>query len=177
MQSGVCGWPAFIYMWESPSLSPPSTTDEAWYWLKCVLGSGCLFIGTSLNEPHTSVTALRTCVSIYLSICLWTDHLPEILNLRNLQICMCTCALQIQIWFWKWLWSSHDLPQWQSFVMCMHSWGWCESIVVSFPSVASFIPTCICFHYWIYWVRERDCIWSAVKWTFTNNGVHNVLRQ
>ena len=58
-------------------------------------------IGASLSEAQTSVTALRTRVSIYLSICLsvclWTGHLPEILNLRIYKICMCTCALQIQI--------------------------------------------------------------------------------
>ena len=39
----------------------------------------CLLIGASLSEPHTSVTALRTCVYIYQTICLsmlvWTDHL------------------------------------------------------------------------------------------------------
>ena len=33
-------------------------------------------IGASLSEPHTSVTALHMCVSIYLAIYLWTDHLP-----------------------------------------------------------------------------------------------------
>ena len=31
-----------------------------------------VLIGTSLSEPHTSVTALSTCVRIYV----WTDHLP-----------------------------------------------------------------------------------------------------
>ena len=31
----------------------------------------CAVIGVSLSEPHTSVTASHTCVSIYL----WTDHL------------------------------------------------------------------------------------------------------
>ena len=39
-----------------------------------------VFIGASLSEPHTSVTGLRTRVSIYLAIWLsgylWTDHLP-----------------------------------------------------------------------------------------------------
>ena len=49
-----------------------------------------LLIGTSLNEPHTSVTALRTRVSIRLSDYLWTDHLPEILNLRIYEISKCT---------------------------------------------------------------------------------------
>ena len=39
-------------------------------------------IGASLSEPHTSVTALRTRVSVYPSIYPWTDHLPEILNKR-----------------------------------------------------------------------------------------------
>ena len=39
-------------------------------------------IGASLSESHTSVTALRTRVSIYTYVYLWTDHLPEILNLR-----------------------------------------------------------------------------------------------
>ena len=40
-----------------------------------------MVIGASLSEPHTSVTALRTCV------CIWpaTDHLPEILN-QHIQI-------------------------------------------------------------------------------------------
>ena len=33
-------------------------------------------IGASLSKPHTSVTALRTCVCIYLSMLVWTDHLP-----------------------------------------------------------------------------------------------------
>ena len=28
-------------------------------------------VGTSLSEPHTSVTALRTCVYVCLSVCLW----------------------------------------------------------------------------------------------------------
>ena len=52
------------------------------------------FIGASLSEPHTSVTALRTvCVSGYV----WTDHLLEILNLQIYENCTCTCTLQIQI--------------------------------------------------------------------------------
>ena len=44
----------------------------------------CLFsvheyiFGASLSELHTSVTALHTCVCIYV----WTNHLPEILNER-----------------------------------------------------------------------------------------------
>ena len=33
-----------------------------------------VFIGASLSEPHTSVTAL--CMRVYA----WTDHLPQILN-------------------------------------------------------------------------------------------------
>ena len=37
-----------------------------------------LVIGASLSEPHTSVTALRMHVYVYL----WTDHLLEILNKR-----------------------------------------------------------------------------------------------
>ena len=49
-----------------------------------------MIIGASLREPNTSVTALRTCVSIRLSDYLWTDHLPEIINLRIYEISKCT---------------------------------------------------------------------------------------
>ena len=35
-----------------------------------------IVIGASLSEPYTSVTALRTRVSIRLSGRLWTDHIP-----------------------------------------------------------------------------------------------------
>ena len=40
-----------------------------------------LLIGASLSEPHTSVTALRTCVCMYvcMSVC---GHIPKILNKR-----------------------------------------------------------------------------------------------
>ena len=37
-----------------------------------------LLVGASLSEPHTSVTALHTCVCVcLLAVCLlaWTDHL------------------------------------------------------------------------------------------------------
>ena len=37
-------------------------------------------IGASLSEPHTSMTALQTCVCICTCMFVWTDHLPEILN-------------------------------------------------------------------------------------------------
>ena len=33
-------------------------------------------IGASLSEPHTSVTALRTRVSMLVALFVWTDHLP-----------------------------------------------------------------------------------------------------
>ena len=33
-------------------------------------------IGVSLSEPHTSVTALRTCVCMLACLLAWTDHLP-----------------------------------------------------------------------------------------------------
>ena len=39
-------------------------------------------IGASLSEPHTSVTALRTCVYMFVCLLTWTDHLPKILNER-----------------------------------------------------------------------------------------------
>ena len=35
-------------------------------------------IGVSLREPHTSVTLLRTYVSMLACLLAWTDHLPEI---------------------------------------------------------------------------------------------------
>ena len=35
-----------------------------------------LFIGASLSEPHTSVTALGTCVCMF-ALCAWTDHLQN----------------------------------------------------------------------------------------------------
>ena len=54
-----------------------------------------MLIGASLSKPHTSMTALRTRVSIHPSDYLWTDHLLEILNLRIYKICTCMCALQI----------------------------------------------------------------------------------
>ena len=44
-------------------------------WMKHVM-LYYMLIGASLSKPHTSVTALRTRVYVYL----WTDHLPEILN-------------------------------------------------------------------------------------------------
>ena len=34
-------------------------------------------IGASLSEPHASVTALSTCVCIYLAMLVWTDHLHK----------------------------------------------------------------------------------------------------
>ena len=41
-------------------------------------------IGPSVSEPHTSVTSLRACVCTCTLACLlaWTDHIPEILNMR-----------------------------------------------------------------------------------------------
>jgi len=45
-----------------------------------------LLVGASLSEPHTSVTSLRACVCMLVCLlaCLlaWTDHIPEILNMR-----------------------------------------------------------------------------------------------
>ena len=38
--------------------------------------------GASPSEPHTSVTALRTLVCMLVRLLVWTDNLPEILNLR-----------------------------------------------------------------------------------------------
>ena len=64
-------------------------------------------VGASLSEPHTSVTALRTRVSDYPTIHLWTDHLTSyisqteqhlpfglmLLRLGNVTImCVCTCV-------------------------------------------------------------------------------------
>ena len=43
---------------------------------------GVTVIGASLSEPHTSMTALHTCVCIYACLFVWTDHLPEVLNER-----------------------------------------------------------------------------------------------
>ena len=74
---------------------------------------GLSLIGVSLSKPHTSVIALHTRVCIWPAMLAWTDHLPEILNLRIYKNCTCMCTLQIQIWFWKWSWSPHHLPQWQ----------------------------------------------------------------
>ena len=81
-----------------------SVTEEDWVTigenedvLKPISQLTVSVIGASLSEPHTSVTVLRTGVSIYTYVYLWTDHLPEILNLRIYKICTCTCALQIQI--------------------------------------------------------------------------------
>ena len=44
-----------------------------------------LVIGASLSEPHTGVTALRTCVcmSVCLSVC---GHIPKILNERAFKL-------------------------------------------------------------------------------------------
>ena len=42
----------------------------------------CLLIGASLSEPHTSVTSLRACVCMLVCLLAWTDHIPEILNMR-----------------------------------------------------------------------------------------------
>ena len=36
----------------------------------------CVFIGASLSEPHTNVTALRTRVCMLVCLFVWTDHLP-----------------------------------------------------------------------------------------------------
>ena len=41
-----------------------------------------LLIGASLSEPHTSVTSLRACVCMLVCLLAWTDHIPEILNIR-----------------------------------------------------------------------------------------------
>ena len=83
--------------------SPPQTQlvlwgvrgeSMQWVWgeggAKQLAGRGMVIIGASLIEPHTRVTALHTRVSIRLTIYLWTDHLPEILNLRICEISKCT---------------------------------------------------------------------------------------
>ena len=52
-------------------------------WKGCsgFISDKAVFIGASLDKPHTSMTALRTCVCIYvcLSVC---GHIPKILNER-----------------------------------------------------------------------------------------------
>ena len=57
------------------TLSPPVIKMPLLFKVSAVV------IGASLSEPHTSVTALRTCVcmSVCLSVC---GHIPKILNER-----------------------------------------------------------------------------------------------
>ena len=49
-------------------------------------------IGTSMSEPHTSVIALSMCACVYLSMLVWTDHLPQ-MSAFNLTMSTPTCTL------------------------------------------------------------------------------------
>ena len=77
-----------LYLWPSQCLHQQSYTSSVprnFTHSRSFSGLSVL-VGASLNEPHTSVTSLRACVCMLVCLlaCLlaWTDHIPEILNMR-----------------------------------------------------------------------------------------------
>ena len=104
-------------------------------------------IGTSLSEPHTSVTALQDlCLCMY--VC---GHIPKIFIERTetKAFQLCTHALQIQIFN-----GQCQLTWWTPHYPTPHRWiYWVQQRT----------PHRVTQHRWIYWVWERDCIWSERK--------------